>query len=355
MTLTVAFLACAACSSDSGNTGFDGRVDPGVTPDQDVDACTSDAPYCSPDRGQVLRCDPATGAVTVVEQCGGGTLCIEGTCQATVCTPGSAQCLSESQSQVCRTDGSGWDVVDCGDLRKCVEDSGACEVLCMLRVFVLIDQSGSMSDLTPSKWEQSRQAMRQVLASTAAADDVEFGLGAFPTDGNCGVSGMIVYPIPVEPVDLIDDYFSSHSPNGNTPLLEAMKLLLVDTSANLNDPAYYNFILLISDGADTCYSQHCELDCGIFNIPCIIDCENRAEQELLIALADTTTALLEDLSIRTFVIGFGSEVAPAQLDAVAQHGGTVIGRWLDAADVTELTAALQQVIDEMLECNPVVL
>ena len=348
-----AWLACTACSSESGNEGFDSHADPDAPADQEGEACTAGDPFCSADGGQVLRCDPATGGVTVVQQCESGTLCAAGACQATVCTPNSSQCINETASQVCRSDGSAWDVVVCNDFRKCSEETGLCEFPCKLRVFVLIDQSGSMGEGTPTKWEQSRQAMQQLLASAAAAE-VEFGLGAFPMDGNCGIDGMIIYPIPVDPIDRIDEYYASHSANGATPLLDAVRYLLVDTAANLNDPAYYNFILLISDGADTCYSNHCTADCG-FDLGCLTDCENRAEAEVIAGLGDATATLLGSLSIRTFVIGFGSDVAPAELDAVAVNGGTVLGRWLDAADVTELTAAFQQILDEMMECNPVVL
>jgi|GEM_PF-1663123 len=341
----------SSCSSNDGgaiDSGTDRLPDTGDT--QVEELCPSLSPYCSRDGKQVLSCDPATGSVTKISECSGGQFCVDGSCRDVLCTPLSTQCMNEEVALVCRSDGSGWDPIECGEYRKCNSETGKCEIPCKLRLFVLLDRSGSMSESTPPKWDQAREAMRQVISSTASSE-IEFGLGAFPTDGNCGVSGFVVYPVPMTSVDLIDEFFTSNSPNGNTPLLDVMKAMLVDTSANLNDPAYYNFILVISDGADTCYGD-CLTRCGPFDIQCITDCENMVSQQLQIELADTTTALLEQLSIRTFVIGFGSDVAPEQLDAIAKHGGTVLNKWLNANNVTELNEALQQIIDEMRECIP---
>jgi hypothetical protein len=254
-----------ACSTDDGNgQTYDVSFDSDVTEDPATDACTSTDPFCSADLRQVMQCDPATGGMTVLETCAEGTVCVAGSCQAAACEPNTAICLNESTSQVCREDGSGWDVVPCPDYQKCDDDSGFCDFPCMLRVFVLIDQSGSMGgDTHPTKWEQARTAMAELVAAESAAS-VEFGLGVFPSGGeSCGTSAQVVYPVPVDPVDLIDQYFTSHSPSGNTPLLAALEFHLVDTSANLNDPAYYNYLLVISDGADTCYDDHCEIECGL--------------------------------------------------------------------------------------------
>jgi len=360
--LSVLFVAFAApglwaCSTDDGNgQTYDVSFDTDATEDIQADVCTSTEPFCSADLHQVMQCDPATGGMTVLETCATGMVCVSGSCQAAACEPNSALCLSESASQICREDGSGWDVVTCPDYQKCDEDSGFCDFPCKLRVFVLIDQSGSMGgDTSPTKWEQARTAMAALVASESAAS-VEFGLGAFPSGGeSCGTSAQVVYPIPVDPVDLIDQYFGSHSPSGNTPLLAALQFHVVDPTANLNDPAYYNYLLVISDGADTCYADTCLIECGPFDIRCITECEERAEQEVIDGLAETADILHRTMQIRTFVIGFGEGVSPGELDAIAQNGGTELGRWLVAGDVDELITAFDQIITEMLECNPIVL
>lgn len=346
----------ASCSSGDGNgRSYDVQVDQDVAEDVSGDHCTNTDPYCSADLTQVLQCDPGTGAVIVVETCGAGTVCIAGACRAAECEPNTALCLNESTSQVCRADGSGWDVVSCPDYQKCIEESGFCEFPCLLRVFVLIDQSGSMGgDTHPTKWDQAREAMALLVASEAA-ESVEFGLGAFPTgDDSCDTTAQVIHPIPADP-DLIDAYFASNSPSGMTPLMDAMKVHITDTSANLNDPAYYNYILLISDGSDTCYDEHCLEECGVFDIRCIEECEERAEQEVVVQLGETADFLKSHLQIRTFVIGFGGGVSAEELDAVAQNGGTRLGTWLVASDVAELSAAFEQILAEMLECNPIVL
>ena len=349
----------AGCSSDSeGGPTYDTLVDQDAASDPAGDGeCPTTEPYCSTDRTQVLRCEPSDGSEVVVDTCTGGEVCVDGVCMVTECTPGvDAECVNETTSNVCKSDGSGWELVPCPEGHRCAEESGRCEPVCELRVFVLLDQSGSMGgDEYPTKWSQAQEAMAELMASEEA-QEVEFGLGAFPTGESCGTSAQVIHPIPNATADLIDNHFGMAGlPSGATPLLAALEFHLVDVEANLNDTAYYNFILLISDGADTCYDDFCEEECGLFAPLCLIECEQRAEVEIIGKLASASWLLVENLSIRTFVIGFGSGVRDEELTAIAENGGTSIGRWLDAANVTELSEAFAQILAEMWECNPVIL
>ncbi len=366
LSIRLTIIAClsamifAGCSSDSGDgPGYDTLVDQDMPSEHDGDGgeCATLDLYCSTDRTQVLRCEPSDGSEVVVDTCEGGEVCVDGACVFTECTPGvDAECVNETTSNVCKPDGSGWEIVPCPEGQRCSEETGRCEPVCKLRVFVLIDQSGSMGgDVYPTKWSQAQEAMAELMA-TDEAQDVEFGLGAFPTGEDCGTSAQVIHPIPTATAELIDDHFTAPGlPSGATPLLSALEFHTVDVTANLNDTAYHNFILLISDGADTCYDGYCEAECGLFNPFCLIQCEERAEAEIIGKLASASWLLVENMSIRTFVIGFGSGVRDEELTAVAENGGTSIGRWLDAADVTELSEAFAQVLTEMWECNPVIL
>lgn len=333
-------VAAGGCSPD------DSGGSPGDVPRESLDGgCNPAARYCSADRRQVLACDPASGGSRVVGSCSTGELCVDGACARTACSPGQAECTGDSAQRLCRSDGSGWDETTCADGARCNADSGLCEVPCNLRVFILLDKSGSMSDGTPPKWDQARAALRTLMTGSTATD-VEFGFGAFPTDSDCGTRNLVIHPIPEATAANVDSFFG-RGPNGNTPLAAAMQFFLTDTSANLRDPNYHNSILLVSDGMDTCHVD-CLGRCG-FNFACLLECEREGEILTAEALTDTTIRLRDEMSIRTFVIGFGTDVSETQLGAIAENGGTALRSWISAGNIDELTRALDTIIAELRE------
>ena len=344
--------ACVPQTSDWGDGDADGDADGDSDGDGDGDGdCSGDQPWCSSDGSQVLAC--VDGEVREIQTCPEGQLCSEGSCGVRVCDPGEVECVDNRVERVCLPTGFAWEERPCGEELRCIADQG-CATPCTLRVFILLDQSGSMGGEEGStKWAQAREALAELM-DTATGQPVEFGLGVFPTGDSCGTAAQLVYPIPEATVENVDDYFTSNSPSGSTPLYEALNWHLEDRSANLNDPAYANFILLVSDGSDTCWEDNCIAECGIFNVMCIINCENEAEQEVIRLLGESSARLRDEAEIRTFVIGFGSGVSDEELTAIAENGGTVLGDWLSASNVSELSAAFDTVLDEMLECNPIV-
>lgn len=342
----------AGCSPSDDTPVRDYGYDRGDATDTPV-GCTTGVPYCSPDGRSVLRCDPGTGSVSVLEECGAGRACVLGGCVASVCTPGFSECLDTDTQRRCRPDGSGYEEMDCEGTNRCNPDSGQCEVPCSLRIFVLIDQSGSMSEGTPPKWDQARQALHTVMTSSAASE-IEWGMGLFPTDGDCGIDGVVVDPVPTATAASVDSYFTSHSPNGNTPLGFVMEYFTWEGDAGLYDPAYHNALLLVSDGMDTCYID-CLTRCGMFDFACLMNCETESEALVTEALVTATRTLRDERAVRTFVIGFGEGVSDAQLTAIAENGGTELHRWIQASNADDLTAALQTILDEMFECNPILI
>jgi hypothetical protein len=236
----------------------------------------------------------------------------------------------------------------------CNSTSGQCEAACNLRMFVLLDRSGSMGDGTPTKWDQAREALRTLMASPAAAD-IEFGFGTFPTDGNCAIDGVVSYPVPDANAAIIDSFFTGNSPNGNTPLAFVFDYFAnVDTAANLLDPAYHNALLVVTDGMDTCFDD-CETRCLGSPTPflCLMDCATESEAIVAESLTASTITLRDTRQIRTYVIGFGADVSDLQLSAIADNGGT--GQpWTSASNVAELEAALQAVIGDLELCNPII-
>jgi hypothetical protein len=342
----VLVLACAPARGgrDGGPpTGEDGAA-----------ACYDTAPYCAADAREVLVCDAATGRERVVEACVAGTACIDGRCREVACVPGQSECLDDRSVGLCRPDGSGWDSSLCGQGEHCAAERGSCVPACELRVLVLLDRSSSMGGLvSPTKWDEAREALAALLADPAVSA-VEWGLGVFPSGGgDCETSRQIVLAVPEATREGIDGYFASNGPDGDTPLLEAYGRLLDTSAAGLDDPAYQGFVLLVSDGADTCHERGCEQGCGLFDAACVERCEGEAAREVVRGLGETAARLRDEHGVRTFVIGFGSGVSADELSAIARNGGTAHGQWLEASDVDQLVAAFDEIAAEMLECTPI--
>lgn len=351
--LTPLALALGACAPGTPSHPQDGFLDADAPADSADAGCTSTDPYCSSDHTQVLACDPASGSVTVLETCPSGEACVDGACIPVTCVPGTSQCVDDAHVRICRADGSGWDTMPCSERERCNEETGLCEPPCELRIFILLDQSGSMGGTeAPTKWDQAREAMATLMTGDGATD-VEFGFGVFPTGGDCATDMVVIQPVPDATAEFVDEYFTTHSPSGNTPLVDALEFFVTDTSANLGDPAYHNALLLVSDGSDTCYIDCSEI-CGPFDFACITECESTEDELTNAALRAATGQLRDDLEIRTYVVGFGAGVSDEELSAIAANGGTVIGDWIAASDVEELAAAFQTVLEEMLECNPII-
>ena len=346
-------LTAAACSPEDGGyhpgDGGDILGDRG-----DTAGCTSAAPYCSSDGRYVLRCDPATGAVETLETCYPDRACRSGTCATAVCPPGQSECVDSTTQRRCAADGSGWETTTCEAGLLCTAAADQCEPPCLLRMFVLLDRSGSMSEGTPPKWDQAREALRALMAGPAAAD-IQFGFGTFNTDGNCAIDGLVSYPVPEANAAIIDSFFTGNVPDGNTPLAFALDYMAnVDTEANLLDPAYHNALLVVTDGMDTCFDD-CDTRCAGSPTPfrCLMDCATESEAIVAESLAASTSALRDSRQIRTYVIGFGAGVSDLQLSAIADNGGT--GQpWTSASNVEELEAALEAVIGDLELCNPII-
>jgi hypothetical protein len=346
----------SACDPDEGSGPGPDAGDTG-----DSARCSSTTPYCSSDGRYLLQCSNTTGLSETIQTCYPDNACVGGACVAASCPPNNVECLDGDTMQRCRVDGSGWDTTDCDSGTSCNVASGLCEAQCRMRLFVLVDSSGSMTEGTPTKWEQASDAMQSILESPTAAD-IEWGLGKFPTDNDCAVDAPVIYPVPEATASEINSYFSANSPSGNTPLISMFQSLVDDTEANIKDETYHNGILVISDGVDTCFTD-CMTPCaGLIAQPlrymnCITACENDAAPAEQEALVNAVTTLRDTYQVRTFVIGFAaagsdSSLSPEQLSAIATNGGTGMD-WIEAGNEDELMTAIQAIVDEMWECNPI--
>jgi len=234
---------------------------------------------------------------------------------------------------------------DAGDIEE--EDT-----TCRPRLFILLDRSASMLEGAPERWTMVRQSLQAFLAS-AAAEGIEVGLGAFPSDDNCAVDGLVVHPLPEADAAAINNYLSTTLPDGNTPLVGAFEFLATDTTANLDDGAYLNALVLITDGWESCM-----IDCAAClsdpdPLTCIAECQAQIETEAPLRLAAATIALRDTRGVRTFVIGISEEVKDAQLSAIAANGGTAARVWISALSDTSIQLTLADIAGELKACLPI--
>jgi hypothetical protein len=165
--------------------------------------------------------------------------------------------------------------------------------------------------------------------------EISFGLDLFNVGlGSCSVGSSVILDVAPNNGQLILDTLDYYGPDSYTPLLLAMM--------NFLDPMYapafssgsgVSYLVIISDGMDTCGSVGIAVDGGY-----------DVDQEL----TDVTTALRDTFGIKTIAIGFGDGIDPDQLNAIAAAGGTEFTEYLDAADGDELTATLNTIAESVV-------
>ena len=109
-----------------------------------------------------------------------------------------------------------------------------------------------------------------------------------------------------------------------TPIAENLDSLV--DYAGLEDAMRPNYILLVTDGMATCEDP----------VPSVTELRN------------------QDPEIRTFVVGFGGDVDPAQLTAMAMEGGTALPgdpAYYQADDAASLGAAFDDIAGSVLSCE----
>jgi hypothetical protein len=213
-----------------------------------------------------------------------------------------------------------------------------------VRLMILQDMSNSMNGpegAPQSKWEQAQVALTTMLASFGG-QNIEFGFDVFP-DGSeppaitdCGVKAPIIVDAePGKEQDIID-LLPSQDAHGSTPLhCELKKFTEANYAPKFLAPGVDKYLLVVSDGADTCGTQ------------CMYLPGATAAQ-----LGAITAKLLSTKDIKTIVIGFGEDVAGAedQLNAIAAAGGTPFDTFIPCADQAALEDALVQISGTVVSC-----
>jgi hypothetical protein len=202
-----------------------------------------------------------------------------------------------------------------------------------VRVMLLQDISSSMAG---GNWTIAKTALGNLLAAFTDTS-LEFGLDTFPDRviGNCSTESAVVRDCGPDNEDLIVDDLNATSTIVSTPLYCALHAFIdPDYAPVFSDVTEDHYLVVVADGEDSC-GMVCD---GLAGWPTLND---------FILLTDTLVAL----GTKVFVIGFGSNVSPDQLNAIASAGGTAFSTFLVATDEPSLTAAFDTIGSSVVSCT----
>lgn len=178
-------------------------------------------------------------------------------------------------------------------------------------LMIVLDRSSSMHD--SGKWDSAVSAVHVVLSQYGFK--IRFGLTLYPWPQGCDI-GQVQVDVGDDTRGAIMDNLNRNFPGGATPLGATLSTLT--SYPQLHDPQRSNFVLLVTDGMDTCGGN-----------------------------AVMSVAQLFQGNIKTFVIGFGSDVDPNVLSQMAVQGGTAREgdpKYYHANSAQDLGAAFDQIV-----------
>ncbi|MFH1130823.1 MAG: vWA domain-containing protein [Pseudomonadota bacterium] len=187
---------------------------------------------------------------------------------------------------------------------------------------IVMDRSGSMEDFagTQSKWDIAVDATNYVCSSFPG--QLRFGLTFFPLwphNQLCSPGEVNVAP-GTNTAGAISSLLSTVYPLGNTPIkntLDNARTYLQQIKEVDRD----QYVILVTDGIENCTMY----------------------------MPSAATANLFADGVKTYVIGFGSEINSFNLTKAAQAGGT--NDYFQADNLTQLKSALQTIAAELICCG----
>ena len=117
-------------------------------------------------------------------------------------------------------------------------------------MMIVQDRSGSMSG---TKWTQAKNAIQFILNNYSGS--LRFGLDMFPSNNDCG-AGSIQVDLGDNMSSAIIAALNGTDANGMTPT--AATLMVLNSYRPLKDIDRRNFVMLITDGCDTCADDHAD-------------------------------------------------------------------------------------------------
>jgi len=207
-------------------------------------------------------------------------------------------------------------------------------------ILIVLDRSCSMTAKVNgvSKWAIAVQAIQTM--TTSFSGKIRFGLTMFPdlVTPSCEQDAI---PIPVGPGNetAISTMLGDALMNNDPYFPDGPCVTNIDTAMQqaATEPAFLDmdrdsYALLITDGKQSNGCSAAGADAG-------------------------TTMIIKDMhdtaNVPTFVLGFGGEIDPAQMNLFADAGGVPAGdptKYYDASDQASLDAALNTIANKTLGC-----
>jgi len=197
-------------------------------------------------------------------------------------------------------------------------------------IFLLLDKSGSMQ--SDSKMTQAKVALDRLAKDYW--DKLQFGFAYFPGKGDSCAAPTRTLGMGQHSHSKVRAAYTSLTPGGATPMAEA--LATVHSKGWYKDPndaagaARKGAVVLITDGKPNC---------------------NKGSSSVA-----SEAAKLYKAGVPVHVVGFGSGVTPATLDAVAKAGGTnnpkdPSHRYYKASNATDLGKVLASISSSLVSCT----
>ncbi len=157
---------------------------------------------------------------------------------------------------------------------------------------IILDHSGSMKELSASgntKWSAAVTAINSM--THANQGPIRFGLSTFSDPNQVCFAGKVLVQIGDQTADAIANALPDQADGNKTPLGAA--IAKGKQSPGLTDTTRANFLMAITDGKENCGGR---------------------------PVGEVRKAF--ESGLRTFVVGFGKEIDPQMLNAMAVSGGT---------------------------------
>ncbi len=309
---TTLFFGCGKNNLGGGYDGDGGPPSDGGSGDQ----CTATAD-CAPG----LTCNTSNGKCEDTP-CTTNNDCDRGS----YCTPGGV-CQGNDTGGTCVGDQNCKGGETCiGGFCGCDGDQFTAQGV-PPNVLIVLDRSGSMGDPvssgSPSKWDIATGALGTLLANYG--DKVNWGLALYEGASQCA-PGTVVVDTGAMTSGAINTALGNNSPGGRTPIGDTLDALL--GYSGLADATRENYILLLTDGTETC----------------------NGDGETAV-----TNLINQTPSVKTFVVGFGGAVDGTALNNMAQNGGTALAGgppyYYQADDAASLAMAFDNIGSTVLSCT----
>jgi MYXO-CTERM domain-containing protein len=197
------------------------------------------------------------------------------------------------------------------------------------RAMIVLDKSSSMNGTIAgkTKWEIARTAIDGITSQFETK--IDLGLMTFPRDGACSPGDVDIDTQPMQHDEIAAALGEPPPAAGNwTPMAQTLDVAVA--TASLQDAQRQRYVVLITDGWQWCSPY---------------------DPSTRFAPVDSVAAL-NDMGVKTFVVGFGGEVDSLTLNKMAVMGGTAPegcdpattgSCYYQADNAAQLTAALDAI------------